>query len=159
MRTLKLAGMVAALLWVWLPAFADDVITNLMSPVVSYQYPENFITTLTNRSILSPIASYQYYEWPGNGVLNLQVSPVASYYYTVLPFDVPAMLQLQAGSSQVTLSWPVSSGNFTLLTTTNLADPNSWVAVTNVPAVGLAQSTITNLPTGSLGFFRLIPSQ
>ena len=34
--------------------------------------------------VLSPIVSYQYYEWPGNDILSLQYSPIASYYYQFL---------------------------------------------------------------------------
>ena len=64
------------------PLLADDVITNVMSPVVSFQYPDNFSSqALTNGGILSPIASYQYFEWPGDGVLQLLSSPRVSYFY------------------------------------------------------------------------------
>ena len=44
---------------------------------------------LTNGGIMSPIVSYQYYEWPGNGILNLQYSPTVSYYYQFL--DAPVL--------------------------------------------------------------------
>jgi hypothetical protein len=72
-------------------AFADDVITNIMSPIASYQYPEDFSAeSLTNGGVISPIVSYQYLEWPGDGILNLQSSPVASYYYQFL--DAPVLI-------------------------------------------------------------------
>ena len=95
------------------PLLAQDTITNFMSPIVSYQYPddfssesltnggvispfvsyqylENFSTAaLTNGGIMSPIVSYQYYEWPGSGILNLQYSPTVSYYYQFL--DAPVL--------------------------------------------------------------------
>lgn len=85
--------------------FADDVTTNTMSPVVSYQYAEDFGNeaftnggvsspfvsfqyledfsgaALSEGGIISPIVSYQYFEWPGNDVLQLQRSPRVSYYY------------------------------------------------------------------------------
>lgn len=94
-------------------AFGQDVITNFMSPIVSYQRADDFASealtnggiesaiisyeyqedfgsaALTNGGILSPIASYQYYEWPGDGILNLQSSPIASYYYQFL--DAPLL--------------------------------------------------------------------
>jgi len=90
MRSLRQFGIVAALLLQLLPAFADDVITNVMSPIVSYQYPNDFSTAaLTNGGIMSPIVSYQYFEWPGDDVLNLQSSPVVSYYYQFL--DAPVL--------------------------------------------------------------------
>ena len=64
------------------PLLADDVITNVMSPIVSYQYPDDFNTqALTNGGIISPIVSYQYYEWPGDDVLGLSGSRPVSYFY------------------------------------------------------------------------------
>ena len=38
-------------------ALADDVITNFMSPVVSYQYQEA-LGTDTNSPVMSPVVSY-----------------------------------------------------------------------------------------------------
>jgi hypothetical protein len=105
MRSFRQLALIAALFLQLLPVFADDVITNVMSPIVSYQYSEDFSSevltnggvispfvsyqypedfssgALTNGGIMSPIVSYQYYEWPGNGILNLLNSPVVSYYY------------------------------------------------------------------------------
>ena len=68
-----------------------DTITNFMSPIVSYQYPEDFSSgALTNGGILSPIVSYQYEEWPSNNVLQLLYSKTVSYFYqsSVLPGSV-----------------------------------------------------------------------
>src|ERR1017187_2570474 len=105
MRSFRQPALIAALFLQLLPVFADDVITNIMSPIVSYQYSEDFSSevltnggvisplasyqylenvssaSLTNGGIMSAIVSYQYYEWPGNGILNLLSSPVVSYYY------------------------------------------------------------------------------
>ena len=83
-----------------LPTFAADVITNVMSPVVSYQYQEDFgsagvlspivsyqyFNTLgeSGTTIISPIGSYQYFDWPGDDVLQLNSSPWVSYYYQFL---------------------------------------------------------------------------
>jgi hypothetical protein len=116
MRSFRQPALIAALFLQLLPVFADDVITNVMSPIVSYQYPDDFgkealtnggvqspilsfqypedfsSAALTNGGIMSPIVSYQYYEWPGSGILNLQSSPVVSYYY-----------QLAAGSGAFVL--------------------------------------------------------
>ena len=72
------------------PLLADDVITNVMSPIVSFQYPDNFSSqALTNGGLMSPIASYQYFEWPGDDVLQLQSSLRVSYYYQFL--DAPQL--------------------------------------------------------------------
>ncbi len=82
MKSFRQLEIVAALLLQCLPAFADDVITNAMSPVVSFQYPDDFSSqALTNGGINSLIVSYQYYEWPGDDVLQLQSSPWVSYFY------------------------------------------------------------------------------
>jgi len=66
-------------------ARADDVITNVMSPVVSFQFPNDLGSeALTNGGLLSPVASYQYFEWPGDNVLQLDSSPLVSYWYPLL---------------------------------------------------------------------------
>ncbi len=63
-------------------AVADDPITNPVSQVVSYQYPEDFTSAaLTNGGVMSPVVSYQYYEWPGDENVPLHTSPLVSYYY------------------------------------------------------------------------------
>jgi hypothetical protein len=53
----------------------------------------------------------------------------------------------------------MSAQNFSLQTTTNLADSNSWTTLTNVPAIVNLQNTVTNPITGNQGFYRLIQSQ
>lgn len=105
----QLAVAIAVLLLQFLPAFADDVITNIVSPVVSYQYYDSFgedtnatvISPIisyqfydalgedTNSAIVSPIVSYQYFDWAGVNALNLQSSPVVSYDYLFL--DAPVL--------------------------------------------------------------------
>src|ERR1051325_7163451 len=75
-------ALVAALLLQQLSTFADDVITNVMSPVVSFQFPENLRSqVLMNGGVFSTGVSYQYFEWPGDGILGLSISPRVSYYY------------------------------------------------------------------------------
>jgi hypothetical protein len=69
-------------LFVAVSSFGADVITSFMSPIVSYQYPNDFSTeALANGGISSPILSYQYFEWPGDSILGLQTSPMVSYFY------------------------------------------------------------------------------
>ena len=95
------------------PALAQNTITNVMSPVASYQYYDalgestnmpvassvvsyQFYDSLTdlgtNSVIASPIVSYQYYEWPGNDVLQLDSSPWVSYYYQLASGSGPLVL-------------------------------------------------------------------
>lgn len=76
----QLAVAIAILILQLLPALADDVITNVMSPVVSYQYYDA-LGTDTNSPIVSLVVSYQYFDWAGDDVLNLKSSPVVSYFY------------------------------------------------------------------------------
>jgi hypothetical protein len=73
--------------------------------------------------------------------------------------SLPPSLQAQMSDGNLMLSWPMSAQNFNLQTTTNLADPNSWLTLTNVPAIVNLQNTITNPIVGSQGFYRLIQSQ
>jgi len=108
-RTLALPGRSLALLAlvfvVAISARADDAITNVMSPIVSFQFPQDLDSealtngglispivsfqfpddfgsqALTNGGIMSAIVSYQYFEWPGDDVLGLRVSPRVSYFY------------------------------------------------------------------------------
>jgi very-short-patch-repair endonuclease/pimeloyl-ACP methyl ester carboxylesterase len=73
--------------------------------------------------------------------------------------SLPPLLQAQASGGNLILSWPVTVQDFSLQTTTNLADPNSWETLTNVPAIVNLQNSITNPISGNQGFYRLIQSQ
>ena len=74
-----------------------------------------------------------------------------------LAFSVSASpsLQAQTANGNLILSWALSASNFSLQTTTNLADPNSWVTLTNVPAIVNLQNAVTNPVSGGAQFFRL----
>ena len=143
-----------------LPALADDVITNIMSPVVSYQYQQSLSETLTNGGVISPLASYQYYEYRGTGSPLLNSSPTASYYFQFFETNIPSLLQVQAIPGKVIVAWPVSwpfaLQNFRLQISTNLTETKSWLTLPDIPAMVNLQNTITNLVTGSQGFYRLI---
>ncbi len=74
-------AMYMIMVFTW-PMFADELITDVMSPVVSYQYQEDFgSTALANGGIMSPVVSYHYFEWPGDDILHLISSPPVSYSY------------------------------------------------------------------------------
>jgi hypothetical protein len=68
----------------------------------------------------------------------------------------PPLLQAQASENNYVLTWPLSAADYVLQTTTNLADPNSWVTLTNVPAIVNLQNTVTNLPSDGARFYRLM---
>jgi pimeloyl-ACP methyl ester carboxylesterase len=79
----------------------------------------------------------------------LTVSDI-QFYSAALP-----LLQAQAGGGNFALSWPLSAANFSVQTTTNLTDPNSWVTLTNVPAIVNLQNAVTNPVSGGAQFYRL----
>jgi hypothetical protein len=76
-------GIVAALLLQSLPAFADDLITNIVSPIASYQYTEDVSYALsTNGGLVSPSVSFQYSEDANSQILtNGITSPFVSFQY------------------------------------------------------------------------------
>lgn len=67
--------------------FAQDVITNVISPVVSYQFYDSLEHLDANSVIMSPVASYQYFDWPDAADLHFRDSPAVSYFYPYLPFS------------------------------------------------------------------------
>ena len=69
-------------------------------------------------------------------------------YTTMLP-----SLQAQANGGNLALSWPLSAQNFSVQTTTNLGDPDSWTTLTNVPAIVNLQNAVTFWFDG--GLFKL----
>ena len=120
-----------------LPAFADDVITNVMSPVVSYQYYD-VLGKDTNSAIVSPIVSYQYFDWPGNDVLNLQSSPVVSYYYPLL--DTPPLIIISTNRTPTVAE--ITPLLAALPTTSQLLAFNGSIFTTNLSSVDPNQPTI-----------------
>ncbi len=84
MKSWKQICVIATLLLQWLPVFADDVITNFMSPVASYQGAQDLSSeALTAGGIRSPFVSFQYPEDFGSAALNSGgiSSPFASYLF------------------------------------------------------------------------------
>lgn len=71
-------------------------------------------------------------------------------------YGAPApSLQAQSSGNNPVLTWPISATGFNLQTTTNLADPNSWMTLTNVPAIVNSQNTVTNPSSSNFQFYRL----
>ncbi len=69
--------------------------------------------------------------------------------------SLPPSLQPQMSGGNLMLSWPLSAQSFNLQTTTNLADPNSWTTLTNVPAIVNLQNAVTNPTSNGARFYRL----
>jgi hypothetical protein len=68
---------------------------------------------------------------------------------------MPPLLQAQATRNGSVLTWPLSAAGFSVQTTTNIADPNSWVTLTNVPSVVDLQSSFAITNNGISQFYRL----
>lgn len=80
-----------------------------------------------------------------------------SYGFTMgAPVFSPPSLRIQMGGNKAILMWPESAEDFSLQITTNLANPNSWISLTNIPVVVNLQNTITNPVSGATRFYRLI---
>ncbi len=82
-----------------------------------------------------------------------QISGGSRFYR--LAIIVPPTLQAQVSGSSFVLSWPVSAQTYSLQTTTNLADANSWMSVTNTPAIVNLQCLVTNQISSGSRFYRL----
>ncbi|MEI6603469.1 MAG: carboxypeptidase regulatory-like domain-containing protein [Clostridia bacterium] len=84
MKFLRPIGVISVLCLHSLHVIAGDTITNFISPVVSYQYTEDYGSgVLTNGGVQSPLASYQYVEDYNTAVLTnggVQ-SPLVSYQH------------------------------------------------------------------------------
>ena len=52
-------------------------------------------------------------------------------------------------------TWPASAQLFSLQTTTNLANPDSWAKVADTPAIVGLQCLVTNQISGGGRFYRL----
>jgi len=76
----------------------------------------------------------------------------------VFAVPTPPSLRVQLIGSDVVLSWPMATANVVLEISTNLADVNAWVALTNAPSIVGLQNTLTNTIEGGQGFYRLLQS-
>jgi hypothetical protein len=129
----------ASLLVQGVSILADDVITNVMSPIVSYQFPDDYNSqALTNGGISSAIASYVYCEWPGNENVPMERSPTVSYFYQGGASGVPVAVQ---GRVVDALGQPVAQ---TIVEARVLASPAAS-AVTGADG----RYTLPVLPTGT----------
>jgi hypothetical protein len=101
-------------------------------------------------------------DWDGTVTyIDAPVKNSTQQFYRAVLFSVISMpmLQGQVSGNNIILSWPTWAQNFNLQTTTNLADPNSWTTLPDIPAIVNSQYTVTNQISGSQGFYRLIQSQ
>jgi Immunoglobulin domain len=165
-----------------LDSFANSssvAVTNVTTGFVGVAQPFTLAVSLTNgvpRLQLTGPSGYNYLvqtstnlvDWTpltllantSGTVLFLDTAATNSsqQFYRAVLFSViaaPPMLQARVSGKNLILSWPSTAQKFSLQTTTNLVDPNSWVTLTNVPSVVNLQNTVTNPIAGSQGFYRL----
>jgi hypothetical protein len=99
--------------------------------------------------IIAPSAPYAgTYAGPG------PLIPMSSTR-TVTLVSAPS-LQMTATRTNVLLSWPVTSYDFILQTTTNLANPVAWKTATKTPDVINGQNTFAPPHAPGSHFYRLI---
>lgn len=64
-------------------------------------------------------------------------------------------LQVRAIGGDVLLSWPVWAQDFSVQSTTDFTDANSWTTLANVPAIVDSRNTVTNVIESGAKFYRL----
>src|SRR5665213_1480764 len=133
---IQLAGTNVVLTWPLSGAGYVLQSANKLAPPVSW-------TTVTNVPV---IVNFQY-------TVTNQISS-GSVFYRLATIASPT-LQAQVSGKNFILSWPTSATGYSLETTTNLTDPNSWMTLTNVPAIVNLQNTITNPASDGARFYRL----
>ncbi|HEY5232924.1 MAG TPA: leucine-rich repeat domain-containing protein [Verrucomicrobiae bacterium] len=79
---------------------------------------------------------------------------------TVMLLPPPPTLSIIPSGANVILTWPTNVAGFdysgfTVQSTTNLADTNSWTALTNLPVIVGSQSQVTDAISGPAKFYRL----
>ena len=140
----------------------DDVLicgvgTNDLFSLEAKYIPTNQITgsRLIDVSQWAGTTNELFFGFMGGTSTNatLQIQNIRFY-----SFQLP-LLQAQISDGNLALSWPLSGQNFSLQTTTDLADPNSWITMTNIPAIVNLQNFVTNSIVGNQGFYRLVQSQ
>jgi pimeloyl-ACP methyl ester carboxylesterase len=72
------------------------------------------------------------------------------FYNVVAPF-----LTVQVSGTNAIMQWPISAGGYVLETREEMAVANSWMIVTNVPAIVNFQNTVTNPVSSGARFYRL----
>jgi uncharacterized repeat protein (TIGR03803 family) len=77
-------------------------------------------------------------------VFSLSLGSVSAPQLTIIP-----------SSTNVILTWPANAASYTLQSTTNLASPAVWSAVSPGPVLVNGQNTVTNVISGTQQFFRM----
>jgi hypothetical protein len=91
-----------------------------------------------------------------NGALNTnEISATQQLGADQLLSLASPVIGVSAAGTNLTMSWPLSSAGFTLMTTTNLASGN-WVPASVTPQINGSQWQATTPVSGSAQYFRLL---
>jgi beta-glucosidase len=131
------------------------------SPSYRIQFSSNNSTWTDAYVTTNDIGSINDLAVPGSGryVRVYSTQRATGYGDSLYEFEVyPALspaLAIKKVATNVVVSWPVGTGNWTLETNPVLGTTNLWKAVTNAPAIAGSQNIVTNSPDGSARFYRL----
>jgi len=133
---IQMAGTNVVLTW---PLSATGYVlesANQLTPPIAW-------TTVTNEPV---VVNFQF-------TVTNQISG-GSLFYRLEKITAPS-LQAQVSGNKIVITWPSSTQNFSLQTTTNLSDQNSWTTLTNIPAIVNLQNAVTNPISDGARFYRL----
>ena len=134
------------------PLRADDVITNIMSPVVSYQYQEA-LGTDANSPVMSPVVSYQYYNDLGSEALTNSgiLSPIVSYQY----FDSLGTNVSYQNSAPVSYFFNVPNGGNTFTLTGHVLDASGATVSGATVTASILETTQATATTAANGTYQI----
>ncbi len=98
----------------------------------------------------------------GTGTVTVQATQAGSTTYSAatpvsqsfIVYSPPRITAVQNGTNFI-FAWPTNVIGFSLLSTTNLVPPVTWLPVNPAPVIVNSQYTVTNGTSGALKFFEL----
>jgi len=88
----------------------------------------------------------------GSTSTNAQLTVQNFVFYT----QASPQLQASVAGNGIVMTWPFLAQGFTLQSTTNLANNNSWTTLTNLPTIVGLQNTVTDSISIGSKYYRLI---
>jgi uncharacterized repeat protein (TIGR03803 family) len=91
----------------------------------------------------------------GNTLYGTAAGGIGTGYGTVFSLSVPSQLTIILAGTNVVLTWPTNTIEFSLQSTTNLGSSAFWTINSPAPVLVNGQNTVTNLISGTQQFYRL----